>query len=789
MKKIIYSFILILALVLVGCSSEIKVKFNSDGGSKVGEIIVPESGMVEEPTAPTKSGYMFLGWYLKDQKFDFSTPVTSTITLKAKWAEAVTVYLTVLGETQEILVPKNQTFELPTPEREGFFFKGWEDTFTEEMIEADYIFTEEMYLEAKWEKKDSYTINYFYQSEPLKSEMTFEGDEYTPYVFELKGHTFEGWYADSSLTKKVDFNNLGRSNYAYAKMVPNEYTISFSHADKTIKVKYGDRIGTLPKVSVNGCTFSGWEYEGQTITNITTYTFDQDITLDAILYASTTFVLEGTSGSKIKYKVGDTTPYVNAVKEGFLFAGWYTSSSLTGEPIYVIEDESYANKALYAKWVSSDDANNTYSTRVVEHVKQYYLDKFSNTNIYEDIYFSSVDPFYGSKLTWSSSNTSAILSDGRVMRTKIDVEVDLTIAIEYGNVKETVSMKVNVKGKPYQDLSEESVVGAYVYTGTYNNRPVDDILLSTANVIFMAFVKPETDGTLVASVDFLTKYNEFREEAFNKGVRVIASIGGANSTVFDAIAADDYTRHIFVQSCVDLVKEHGFAGIDIDWEYPTEQNATDYTLLVKELSEALKAYDKELLLTSAIPAGPWGHTKFDLRNSSQYLDYINLMSYDLQVSEVGLPGRHHTALYQSTMTYSLCSIEGTLEYWKKNYNVPYSKVVIGAAFYGRMSTLTKLNGLIISGGDCGASIRYNLIVSEYLSKPTVTEYWDDKAKAPWLFDTATNTFISYDNPKSIKIKCDYVKTKGAAGIFWWDYGSDSTGDLITAVNEKLDVLE
>ena len=105
------------------------------------------------------------------------------------------------------------------------------------------------------------------------------------------------------------------------------------------------------------------------------------------------------------------------------------------------------------------------------------------------------------------------------------------------------------------------------------------------------------------------------------------------------------------------------------------------------------------------------------------------------------------------------------------------------------STLTRLNGTITADGDCGVSIRYNLIVSEYLSKPTVTEYWDDTAKAPWLFDTATNTFISYDNPKSIKIKCDYVKTKGVAGIFWWDYGSDSTGDLITAVNEKLNVLE
>ena len=789
MKKLIYIFVLLLAFMLVSCSSDVKVKFDSDGGTKINDVVVPETGLILEPVAPEKDGYMFLGWYLKDQKFDFSTTVTKTITLKAKWAEAVTLYLESVDGTTEFLAPKNSTTELPVPERDGYFFRGWEDMTTEEIIDSEYVFTEDMYLEAKWEKKESYTINYLYNTESLKSETTYEGDEYTPYVYELKGHTFGGWYTDTTYTKQVDFNNLSRSNFAYAKMIPNEYTVSFSHTDKTIKVTYGERFGTLPKVSVNGCTFSGWEYNGKTITNMSAYSFDEDITLDAILYTNTIFVLSGTNGTKVNYKIGDVTPYINATKAGYIFAGWYTNSSLTGDAIYVIDSEAYANKALYAKWVSSDDANNTYSTKVVEHLKDYYTSLFSDTKIYEDIAFDSVDPFYGAELTWTSSNTSAILSDGRVLRAKEDVLVDLTIAIKYGNVTETVDVSVNVKGNPYRDLSKESVIGAYVYTGTYNNRPVDDILLNTANIIYMAFVTPQEDGTLLATVDFLSKYEKFKEDALNKGVRVIASIGGANSTIFDSIAMDDYKRYTFINACLDLVIEHGFAGIDIDWEYPQQENAKYFTLLMKDLNETLKAYDKELLVTSAIPAGPWGPPKFDLKNSHQYIDYINLMSYDLQVSETGLPGRHHSALYQSTMTYSLCSVDATVEGWKKAYQMPAEKIVIGAAFYGRMSTLNRLNGTITADGDCGVSIRYNTIVSDYLSKPTVTEYWDEKAKAPYLFDTATNTFISYDNPKSIGYKCDYVNEKGVAGIFWWDYGSDSTGDLIEAVNKKLSVLE
>ncbi len=790
MKKFLYSFIAIFCLVLLACDTTLKVKFDSAGGSEVADIYVDETiGTIEKPEDPVRQGYLFLGWYFNDQEFDFSTPIVKSITLKAKWAEGISIILKNVNDETEIFVPKNQSYELPTPERNGFFFKGWEDASSGEIIDSEYIFTEDMYLKAVWEKKDTYSIYYIYNSETLKNDLFYEGDEYTPYEHELLGYTFAGWYTDEELTKPADFNNLSRVNNLYAKMNPNIYTISFSHSTKTIKAVYGQRIGTLPSVSVSNCSFKGWEYNGKLITNLTTYMFAEDITLNAVLYTNTTFILEGTSGTKVNYKIGDITPYVNAQKEGFIFAGWYTNDSFLGDPIYVIDSEEYANKVLYAKWVASDDENNTYSSKIVEQIKAYYTKQFANTNIYENINFEDSDPFYGSTLTWTSSNTNSILADGKVVRGKTDVAVDLTLQITYGKVSETLEIKVNVKGAPYQDLSEESVVGAYVYSGTYYGRPVDDILLNTANVIYLAFVTPREDGTLVIASDVVSKYNSFKEAAFEKGVRVIASIGGANSTVFDTIATNDISRRTFVESCLEIVKEYGFAGIDVDWEYPTDSHKTYYTLLMKDLYEMLKEYDKELLVTSAIPAGPFSHSKFDLKNSVQYLDYINMMSYDLQCSNVGGKAYHHSALYQSSMTYQMCSIDATLKYWKSNYGIPYDKVVIGAAFYGRMSTLTKYGGVIASEGECGSSIRYSTIVSEYLSKSTVSTYWDNTAKAPYLFDTATKTFISYDNAESIKYKCDYVKSSGVAGIFWWDYGSDSTGELIEAVNSKLSVLE
>ena len=61
------------------------VSFNSNGGSEINSRRVSENGKVIEPAAPTRDGYIFLGWYLNDEEFDFNSNITSNITLTARW--------------------------------------------------------------------------------------------------------------------------------------------------------------------------------------------------------------------------------------------------------------------------------------------------------------------------------------------------------------------------------------------------------------------------------------------------------------------------------------------------------------------------------------------------------------------------------------------------------------------------------------------------------------------------------------------------------------------------------
>lgn len=65
------------------------VHFDYDGGvGSASDLRIADGKTATAPENPTKKGFDFDGWYLGDEKYDFSTPITSDITLTAHWKEA-----------------------------------------------------------------------------------------------------------------------------------------------------------------------------------------------------------------------------------------------------------------------------------------------------------------------------------------------------------------------------------------------------------------------------------------------------------------------------------------------------------------------------------------------------------------------------------------------------------------------------------------------------------------------------------------------------------------------------
>ncbi|KAK6221483.1 hypothetical protein QIS74_04776 [Colletotrichum tabaci] len=74
----------------------------------------------------------------------------------------------------------------------------------------------------------------------------------------------------------------------------------------------------------------------------------------------------------------------------------------------------------------------------------------------------------------------------------------------------------------------------------------------------------------------------------NRQLKVVLSIGGASwSSHFATVASSQQSRELFADSSVTLMKDWGFDGIDIDWEFPQSKvEAADYVLLLQAITTA-----------------------------------------------------------------------------------------------------------------------------------------------------------------------------------------------------------
>lgn len=109
-----------------------EVTFDSDGGSSVEAQVLKPLEKVIKPEDPVKNGYMFVGWTLNGNIYNFDSKVVESITLKAKWEKVnVSKIYTITFKSSGSSVPTqkvkdNETVKKPSnPTKKGYTFKGW----------------------------------------------------------------------------------------------------------------------------------------------------------------------------------------------------------------------------------------------------------------------------------------------------------------------------------------------------------------------------------------------------------------------------------------------------------------------------------------------------------------------------------------------------------------------------------------------------------------------------------------------------------------------------------------
>lgn len=323
------------------------------------------------------------------------------------------------------------------------------------------------------------------------------------------------------------------------------------------------------------------------------------------------------------------------------------------------------------------------------------------------------------------------------------------------------------------------------YVGTKDLGTLLDKDAIALDIINIAFAHIKDHKVFWDELDHTSELERIRE--LNPSIKILLSVGGWSCGGFSEMAANEDTRAIFIESAIDILEQYQLDGIDLDWEYPCytiagieggRDDRENFTLLLKGLREAFDCVNKEYKLTIAAGGGAYYLKGVETNKIVPYLDYIQLMTYDLRGGYQILTG-HHTNLYSPEFDVFNWSVEDAVEAFY-NEGVPYNKLVLGAAFYSRMwkGVPDVDHGYLQMADTIGTyGPSYGVLLDEYINKNGYVRYWDDTAKAPFLYNG--DTFISYDDEESIEQKLLYMEEKGLYGAMYWEYCLDDSKTLTT----------
>lgn len=286
----------------------------------------------------------------------------------------------------------------------------------------------------------------------------------------------------------------------------------------------------------------------------------------------------------------------------------------------------------------------------------------------------------------------------------------------------------------------------------------------------------------------------------NPKLQVLISVGGGggSSAGFSDMALTREGRRRFVDSAVAAVEKYNLDGVDIDWEYPgythvkttrvRPEDRETYTLLLKELrlrfNREQRRLGRPLVTSSATGATQIWLDHTNMRAASMWLTTVNMMCYDWYSNNDKSTG-HDSPLHTVAADPKHISIEDAVRR-NRAAGVPARKIVVGVPFYGRRwhDVPATNEGLWqpIHGG--GEEINFGSI-EPLIDQEGFVRHWDATAAAPYLYNTATKTFITYNDPEAEAARTVFVKTHHLRGIMFWQYTGDPRNTLLDAIDTGL----
>lgn len=363
-----------------------------------------------------------------------------------------------------------------------------------------------------------------------------------------------------------------------------------------------------------------------------------------------------------------------------------------------------------------------------------------------------------------------------------------------------------------QDTPSYKVIGYFISWGIYDRGYfVTDVPAEMLTHVNYAFANVSREGECILGDEWAETQYAYPDDQSGQELRgnfhqfqrlkekyphlkTLISVGGWTwSSRFSDAALTPESRAKFARSCVAFMKQYGFDGIDVDWEYPTgggmdpkagrPEDTENFTLLLAELRAQLDAQGEQdggvhYLLTIAAPAGSSNYAAIQLDQIHLYLDWINVMAYDFHGSWDSTTNFNAPLFAPADDPTPTLNSDAAMQAYLAA-GVPAEKLVLGVPFYGRgwsgvpdvqQGLYQAASGIPAGTWEPGA-FDYNDLVARYVGR--FARYWHDEAQVPWLYSAEDQIMITYDDPESLALKAAYVKEHGLGGVMFWELSQDT----------------
>jgi chitinase len=309
-------------------------------------------------------------------------------------------------------------------------------------------------------------------------------------------------------------------------------------------------------------------------------------------------------------------------------------------------------------------------------------------------------------------------------------------------------------------------------------------------------------------------------------LKVLISLGGQAGNVagFVTGAGSAAGRAALASSCIGMFVKGNvatgitapglFDGFNIDWEFPGPTDKENFTALLKEFRKQLNALSKttgkKYVLTFDSPSSPKKYVNIDLKAAAAQVDFLTIDGYDYASADEKKTNES-SSLYDTPLDPVYADaryIDATVKAYLKA-GVPAAKYTMGLPLYavgwtgapdvnhGLYQNATGPSPVLLADGSglcpnpdkAHASPGCDTVLTagfatystiENLTNKSGYVAWYDSARVgATLYNPATGTFYTYDNPESVAAKTAYIKKQKLGGAYVWALNDDDASASLT----------